>query len=224
MATNGWFYSDASRQQQGPVDDAALARLFQEGRIDARTLVWREGLPEWRPLASFASELPWWSAPPPPLPMGAPPTSAMPPPPKRSGCAVAAVVLAVVAVFGFALIGILAAIAIPAYQDYVHRAAMMQQIIATAPLKMRIEQAYAQAGACPTDFPVQPSDVPDGFSEVWVGRFEDGTCGAQFTFAAHPKLPDSEGKKLWVWLDESGTRWSCRTEFEQKFVPANCRD
>lgn len=42
-----WFYVDASRQQQGPLSEAALADLFRSGTLPASTLVWREGMADW---------------------------------------------------------------------------------------------------------------------------------------------------------------------------------
>ena len=44
-----WFYA-SGREQRGPVDDAALDRLIAAGEIGPDTLVWRAGMPEWRPL------------------------------------------------------------------------------------------------------------------------------------------------------------------------------
>jgi len=43
-----WYYVE-NGQQAGPVDDAQLADLWQQGRLTADTLVWREGLAEWQP-------------------------------------------------------------------------------------------------------------------------------------------------------------------------------
>jgi hypothetical protein len=43
-----WYYVDAGKQA-GPVDDAQLEELVQAGRIQPNTLVWREGMGEWRP-------------------------------------------------------------------------------------------------------------------------------------------------------------------------------
>jgi len=43
-----WYYVEAG-QQAGPVDDAQLAELERSGRIQADTLVWREGMAEWQP-------------------------------------------------------------------------------------------------------------------------------------------------------------------------------
>ncbi|KAG1272553.1 hypothetical protein G6F66_013334 [Rhizopus arrhizus] len=41
------------RQSEGPVDLAGLRRLQQDGTVTARTLLWREGMPSWRPLAAL---------------------------------------------------------------------------------------------------------------------------------------------------------------------------
>lgn len=44
-----WFYA-AGAEQRGPVDEAALDRLIAAGEIGPDTLVWRAGMPDWRPL------------------------------------------------------------------------------------------------------------------------------------------------------------------------------
>ena len=33
MSNAVWFYTDASRQQQGPVDETELQRLWRDGRL-----------------------------------------------------------------------------------------------------------------------------------------------------------------------------------------------
>lgn len=44
-----WYYSDAQRLQHGPVDEAAMAALHAQGALAPDTLVWRDGMAEWRP-------------------------------------------------------------------------------------------------------------------------------------------------------------------------------
>lgn len=51
-----WYYADNANSRQGPVDDDALTRLQREGHVRWDTLVWREGMAEWRPLAEFAEQ------------------------------------------------------------------------------------------------------------------------------------------------------------------------
>ena len=43
-----WFYVKAG-EQQGPVDEAALAELRSSGAIADNTLVWKEGMGDWIP-------------------------------------------------------------------------------------------------------------------------------------------------------------------------------
>jgi uncharacterized RDD family membrane protein YckC len=57
MADSNWFYTDANTVQQGPVSGSALLGLNREGGIQARSLVWREGLPDWVPFLKVAPEL-----------------------------------------------------------------------------------------------------------------------------------------------------------------------
>ncbi len=52
-----WYYADRNRNRQGPVEPAALAQLFREGRLQPDSLVWRDGLANWQPLGDLAAEL-----------------------------------------------------------------------------------------------------------------------------------------------------------------------
>ncbi|PPT73668.1 RDD family protein [Xanthomonas arboricola pv. populi] len=52
-----WCYADAQRERQGPVDTDTLRARLSEGLIDAASLVWREGLPQWVALGEVAAEL-----------------------------------------------------------------------------------------------------------------------------------------------------------------------
>lgn len=52
-----WYYADAAHARQGPVDAAGLVRMRLAGQLDWNTLVWREGLDDWRPMRDFAAEL-----------------------------------------------------------------------------------------------------------------------------------------------------------------------
>jgi uncharacterized membrane protein len=46
-----WFYS-RDKERLGPVSIETLRHLLQNRTIDGKTLVWREGLADWQPLAS----------------------------------------------------------------------------------------------------------------------------------------------------------------------------
>ncbi|NJC31841.1 putative RDD family membrane protein YckC [Xanthomonas arboricola] len=52
-----WYYADAQRERQGPVDTDTLRARLSEGLIDASSLVWREGFPQWVALGEVIAEL-----------------------------------------------------------------------------------------------------------------------------------------------------------------------
>src|SRR6185436_3225687 len=65
-----WYYVEAG-QQAGPVPESELDGLVRAGRIKADTLVWHEGMANWRPF--------WEAKPESGLQMAPPPTAAAPP-------------------------------------------------------------------------------------------------------------------------------------------------
>jgi len=72
-----WFY-ESGGERRGPVTTTELLALHQQGGIRTESLVWRDGLADWIPLASseLAPHLTTNSGPPPvPMlaPMGPPP-------------------------------------------------------------------------------------------------------------------------------------------------------
>jgi uncharacterized RDD family membrane protein YckC len=52
-----WYCADTERQRHGPFSADEVAGQFRNSRIGMDTLVWREGLSEWRPLRDFVGEL-----------------------------------------------------------------------------------------------------------------------------------------------------------------------
>ena len=52
-----WYYSDAQRTQHGPVGAADLAALHTRGLLPPETLVWRDGMSEWRPWREMIREV-----------------------------------------------------------------------------------------------------------------------------------------------------------------------
>jgi uncharacterized RDD family membrane protein YckC len=69
-----WYYSDAQRRQHGPVNADTLAALHAAGTLSPDSLVWREGLSEWRPWREMIAEV--MSA----APLAAPQEPALPAP------------------------------------------------------------------------------------------------------------------------------------------------
>lgn len=51
-----WYFADG-QQRQGPLPADEMRQRFQRGEISLTTLVWREGLPQWKPLSEAVDEL-----------------------------------------------------------------------------------------------------------------------------------------------------------------------
>ncbi len=52
-----WYYTDAERQQLGPLSTDELKQFFRREAIGLDTLVWRDGMLHWRPLGELAVQL-----------------------------------------------------------------------------------------------------------------------------------------------------------------------
>lgn len=226
-----WYYVDAGRQRQGPVEDAALAALWRSGSVGLDTLVWREGESSWRPLEGFRDELDLGSRGrpvPPPLPEGlavARPQLASSPPTRSgmSGCLIALIIAAVLLVPGTAIV---AAIALPAYQDYTLRAKIASAVSAAAPLKTAVAAHLEQHDRCPTDEDLDPAATA-GLAQghilgATVGEFESNLCGMELLVGGTGN-GNLDGKALWFEFHPDDGTWQCSSEIQDRYLPQDCR-
>jgi hypothetical protein len=89
-----WYFGE-NEQQHGPVDDAGIRQAIAAGQLNLQTLVWREGMPNWLPLAQVPELFPPGSAYQGPYPgTYGPPYGSMSPP--TSGFAIASMVCGIV--------------------------------------------------------------------------------------------------------------------------------
>jgi type IV pilus assembly protein PilA len=216
-----WFYADNQRQQQGPVADSWLYNAYQRGEITLNTLVWREGMPQWLPLSRVAGELgiPMASAPPPPPVM---PQNYAPRPPATaksgsSGCMIIGIILVV----GFIVVGgILAAIAIPAYQEYVTRAKVMTARMQGTALKGDVAAFYSGQGRCPVNadegFNPPTSYASVDIASINIGALGDGRCAIQILFN-NLGSTNTEGAELVLAMD-SDLEWTETSTLPERFL------
>ncbi|CEJ47994.1 pilin [Xanthomonas citri pv. bilvae] len=229
-----WYYADGHRYRHGPVADDALLGLYRDRVIALDTLVWREGLDHWVPLSACADTLgPPVStdvragAVPPPLPPAAAYIAPAQPRSDRSGWPLVAVLGAVVGVFVMVgVIGILAAIAFPAYNDYLSRAKVAEAVGELAALKPQITEFLASEGRCPanddTGFKPPEQYASERLSSVRIGRFEGSECGIEAVLHA-PKSARIDGKAVWLELDADAGSWRCSSEIDDTQLPPDCR-
>ncbi len=162
---------------------------------------------------------------PPPLP----PTTV---PPKRglSGCAIAAIICAGLGVVMIPVVAILAAIAIPQYQDYVVRSKVMEGIDGVRAVLPSIETHQAETGACPDNAAIGISDGRDGrfgryVSAVSVGASTEAhdvdTCQIELRFDALG--PASEAGSTLIYR-QSADGWDCTSgTLPERYRPNECR-
>jgi type IV pilus assembly protein PilA len=121
-----------------------------------------------------------------------------------------------------AIIGILAAIAIPQYQDYTIRSKLTEALNLAAPAKLAVAETYASNGAFPatnqaagiaatvTSKYVTGLTVTNGVIVVAVGGIAAVVNGGTITLT--PNVTDT-----------SRVDWACSSTMADKYLPANCR-
>ncbi|WP_272877626.1 pilin [Stutzerimonas kunmingensis] len=137
-----------------------------------------------------------------------------------------------------AIIGILAAVALPAYQDYTVRAKVSEGMIAASSLKIGVTDVFADNGiAGVTAYSAvvaadQPNLVTDLITAVAV---DAGNGTISITMGGIPQLggtnvlafvPEINGAAIADNNSTGSITWDCgsaTTTIIDKFLPANCR-
>jgi type IV pilus assembly protein PilA len=146
-----------------------------------------------------------------------------------------------------AIIGILAAIAIPAYQDYVIRSQASEGLAMASAAKAAVSEFYAQRGSWPanndqaglatnTDIDgkyVSAIDVNGGTITVTYGNTANATNLAGRTLALQPgasvggdviwRCGESAAPTQWAANTAAGYASDVATNLANKYMPSNCR-
>ena len=121
-----------------------------------------------------------------------------------------------------AIIGILAAVALPAYQDYTIRAKVSELILQASGFrtsiseKAQVDAALTNAGSGLTiniAGKVSAGSVTDGGTVTVIGSTASTSVGADVTLTMSPTINVSAGSVL---------TWSC-VGVPSKYFPASCR-
>jgi type IV pilus assembly protein PilA len=216
-----WYYADAHNQQQGPVAANTLASMFRGGTVHAATLVWREGLAAWVPLQQVAAQLGL-------IIVGAAPASPTPATTrivKPSGSKISGWVVAAIVVGCLVpVLGILAAIAIPAYQDYTMRAHVTMALTQARALKVSVDEFVQQNNRCPQngegDISTAESYATSSVLALRVGPLADGKCQIKVEFGNLPAA--LAGKELHLTRDAQG-KWTHGSNLPPRYLPVSMR-
>ena len=131
-----------------------------------------------------------------------------------------------------AIIGILAAVAIPAYQDYTIRAKVTEGLGLAGAAKTAVAETYSSKGAAPTNnasagLATATSIIGNSVTSVTIGAsgaitiLYNGTLGGS---------PSANAKKVGLkpTFGPGGVTWDCTsangvTDMPAKYMPAQCR-
>lgn len=210
-----WYYADRGQTPRGPVDAAGLAAQLRAGNLAAEGLVWRDGMTQWEPLSRHADALGLGPLAPAPLPRK-----------KLSGCLIAVIVAGV----SVPLLGILTAIAIPAYQDYTLGARTSSALLVAAPLKPAIVDHLQREGDCPDNnsdgFRAATAYASGNVASIELRTFEgSNSCGMELTLrgTGSDKLDDNVMWLEYIEYDAGKRAWACRSSISDNYMPPNCR-
>jgi len=119
--------------------------------------------------------------------------------------------------------GILAAIAIPAYQDYTIRARVIEGFSATTQHRSALEEFIIANKRLPNA--MESKDLP-GISESelvtdWAYDEDSGTVSIQLAIKA---LGEENVLHLTPQLKDNMIIWVCSGEMKDKYLPKSCRE
>lgn len=215
-----WYYVDKNQQRIGPLDANILVEALRHGQLNTGSMVWQEGMPAWQPLAMHFDAL-------------GVPESLRKRKAEKGGCATWAIVLAVVGALSIPVLGILIAIALPAYQDYTIRAKVMEGLNLASGAKSLTAEARLSTEKWPNN------DAEAGFvsptsnavSEITISSAQD----IRITFSKN--VPEIAGETLMLRAEfdpDRGVIWECNAAgsnklggesgtLPAKYAPAACR-
>jgi type IV pilus assembly protein PilA len=125
-----------------------------------------------------------------------------------------------------AIIGILAAIAIPAYQDYMIRSKISEGLNLAAAAKLAVAETYDSTGRYVTaDNASYGLPQPGSITGTYVTSIGVGTSGVitiQY-FNVKPTVVDGKTITLNPTATEGSMKWACTSGIQSKYLPANCR-
>ena len=129
-----------------------------------------------------------------------------------------------------AIIGILAAVALPAYQDYMIRAKVSEAVLAASSARTAISETYSQKNTfnlSQDSMGVQAMSSKYVASVVYTGSATGGDVTV--TTSADTSLGNAVGKTLILRAAAGATSgtvaWSCgKGTIDAKYLPSSCKD
>lgn len=129
-----------------------------------------------------------------------------------------------------AIIGILAAIALPAYQDYTKKAKISEVVLAASSLRTCVTEVYAGTGVIPTQTQIESCDPGTDFvATQYVSSVDvDGSTTDAPVITAYGNGTNIGETGVTVTLTGSGVtgtvkKWTCSGS-PTRLMPGSCRN
>jgi type IV pilus assembly protein PilA len=123
-----------------------------------------------------------------------------------------------------AIIGILAAVALPAYQDYTARAQASEASTLLAGLKTPIAEAFTTDATIATSCVIPASTVTTGKYVASIAAAADGTTGCKLTatYVATGANSKVVGKTMDLTYTILSGAWACTSNLDASIKPKTC--
>ena len=121
-----------------------------------------------------------------------------------------------------AIVGILAAIAIPAYSNYTKRAQVSEAFSLADGMKVKVAEAKGETGSCPD------MAASGKYADVTVASGTACTITATFRSPAHADLIVSASNKIVInpdFSNSNSTQWDCKASstVSAEYLPQACK-
>ena len=122
---------------------------------------------------------------------------------------------------GIAVVGILAAIAVPAYSDYETRSKLSLGVLAAEQIKLKLNVFEIEYGRYPNEFEIEDLklNIKNAAYSITVSK---NTGEINLTFN-HNKLRSRNTLKMIPPKQGVSTTWSCQAKINKKYLPKSCR-
>lgn len=123
-----------------------------------------------------------------------------------------------------AIIGILAAVALPAYQDYTTRAKMSEALVMAAPAKLAVAETTSSIGTL-----ASLVAASTGYAFPGATKYVSNIAIADTTgiITITTTIPNASGTvtltPATVGTNTGQLRWTCTSSINAKYLPSECR-